>query len=260
MPRTIGIIPAAGKGTRLAPYPGPKELFPIGWQPYAVNGETHRRPKVISQYVIENMVGAGVREIVIIVGEHKYDLLRYYANGERFGAAFSYVFQEEALGMMHAIDLCRPWVGEARIVFGMPDTIVHPPDAFARLMDAHVSNGADLTLGLFPTARPHKFGMIGLDDRGRVVQHVDKPKSTSLRLMWGFAAWEPSFTELIHEVSAGHRRHPSGREMVLGDAFDEAMARGLHVRGVPFPDGFYLDIGTYDEIVDAQGRIAEVLK
>jgi len=257
--RLIGIVPAGGRGTRLAPYPAPKELFPVGWQPYQVNGEVHRRPKVVSQYVLEGMAQAGVRHVLMIVGEHKYDVLRYYAGGERVGLHLAYLYQDEPLGMMHAIDLAYPWTQGARMVFGMPDTITHPPDAFEQVLDAHQRHAADLTLGLFDTVRPWKFGMVGMDASGRVVAHVDKPNTTTLTQMWGLAVWEPSFTDLIHEIAA-RPVEARPREPVLGDAIDEALTRGLRVRGHAFPAGFYVDIGTYDEIVEAQAKILEVLR
>ncbi|HLY24662.1 MAG TPA: nucleotidyltransferase family protein [bacterium] len=255
MDRLFGIIPAGGRGSRLAPYPGPKELFPIGWQPYAVNGEVHKRPKVVSQYIVEAMVRAGVRQVLMIVGEHKYDLLRYYGNGARFGTQLAYLFQEQPEGMVHAIDLAYPWIRGGHVVFGMPDTVIHPPDALARLLAAHRERGADVTLGLFTTNRPEKFGMVEVDAAGRVIAHVDKPKETALTLMWGCAAWTPSFTELVHEVRSRGRTH--GRETVLGDAIDEALERGMSVGGLHFADGFYVDIGTYDELVEADSKIRE---
>ena len=55
MKNLIGLMPAAGKGSRLAPFPAPKELFPIGYQDFLIDGIMHRRPKVVSQYLIENI-------------------------------------------------------------------------------------------------------------------------------------------------------------------------------------------------------------
>jgi glucose-1-phosphate thymidylyltransferase len=258
METLFGVIPAGGRGIRLAPYPGPKELFPIGWQPYTLEGQVHRRPKVISQYVVEGMVQAGVSRILMIVGEHKYDLLRYYGSGERLGVHISYLFQEDPRGMVHAIDLAYPWTRGGRVVFGMPDTILYPHDALSRLLDHHRNHAAGLTLGLFATNRPEKFGMVEVDGTGRVVYHVDKPRHTNLKLMWGCAVWEPAFTELIHEIRNTEAQEHRGRELVLGDAIDAALARGMPVAGYQFANGFYVDIGTYDEIIEAQARIAEV--
>jgi glucose-1-phosphate thymidylyltransferase len=253
----LGLIPAGGKGSRLAPYPGPKELFPIGWQPFAVNGEVRRRPKVISQYVVESMVLAGVPQILMIVGEQKYDLLRYYGCGERFGTQIGYLFQERPESMLHAIDLAYSWARGGRVVFGMPDTIIYPPDAFCRLLAQHRERAADLSLGLFATERPEKFGMVEVDADGRVISHVDKPRQTSLTLMWGCAVWESSFTQLLHEVRLQGKAQ--GSEMVFGDAIDAALARGMRVAGCHFADGFYVDIGTYDELIEADAKIREVL-
>jgi glucose-1-phosphate thymidylyltransferase len=70
----VGLIPAAGQGTRLAPFPCPKELFPIGYQDYSVKGKIERRPKVISQYLFEELVMAGAGKVFIILGEGKQDI------------------------------------------------------------------------------------------------------------------------------------------------------------------------------------------
>lgn len=257
MDSLIGVIPAGGRGSRLAPYLGPKELFPIGWQPYSANGEIHRRPKAVSQYVIESIISAGVHRLFIIVGEHKYDILRYFGSGHRYQAHIAYLYQEEPVSMVHAIDLAYPWTRGMRVVFGMPDTIIHPPEAFSTLLEQHRTHPADLTLGLFSTTRPEKFGMVAIDRTDRVITHVDKPHHTSLSLMWGCAIWESTFTDLIHTVRESFAR-PS--ELVLGDVIDQAISRRMVVRGHHFVDGFYVDVGTYDEIVEAQTKMQEVLK
>ena len=69
--KIVGIVPAAGKGSRLAPFPCPKELFPVGYQDFEVNGVHQKRPKVVSQYLIENIIDAGAGRILFIVGDGK---------------------------------------------------------------------------------------------------------------------------------------------------------------------------------------------
>jgi glucose-1-phosphate thymidylyltransferase len=100
--------------------------------------------------------------------------------------------------------------------------------------------------------------MVEIDHTGHVTRHVDKPAETLLTLMWGLAVWEPTFTELIHDVRIAMRPTAGRPELVLGDCIDEALARGLRVAGVQLAGGFYVDIGTYDEIVEAQRKILEV--
>ena len=120
--KIVGIIPAAGKGTRLSPFPCPKELFPIGYQDYPVNGALQKRPKVISQYLIENIINAGAERIIFILGEDKHDIMRYYGDGSRFGVDIAYLFQEKLLGMPYAMNLAKNWVNHDDVFFGMPDT------------------------------------------------------------------------------------------------------------------------------------------
>ena len=81
----VGLIPSAGRGSRLAPLPTPKELYPVGYQEIDIDGVIEKRPKVISQYLVENLREAGVERIYIILGEGKSAIMEYYGNGSRFG-------------------------------------------------------------------------------------------------------------------------------------------------------------------------------
>lgn len=252
MTELVGIVPAAGRGHRLAPYPFPKELFPVGYQIIEIENTPQKRPKVVSQYLIEALVAAGVSRIIIIIGPGKLEIVEYFRGGEAYGVPIAYVFQSEAKGMPYALDLAAPWLkGHETILMGMPDTIFEPRDAFQKLLRAHQVWASDLTLGLFPTNSPHKFGMIGLDDDYNVVEHIDKPVTTHLKWLWGIACWGPRFTALIHEVLESHGADiikQKKREVVLGDIFDIAISRKFRVKGLPFEDGQYIDIGTYEDL------------
>ena len=249
MNRIVGIIPAAGKGNRLAPFPCPKELFPIGYQNYMVDGSIQKRPKVISQYLIENIIDAGARRLFIILGDGKYDIMKYYSDGNRFGADIAYLFQEKLFGMPYAINLAKNWISQDTVIFGMPDTIIEPKDVFKRLLEFHQRNECDLTLGLFPTSNPSKFGMVEADNQNNVTYIVDKPQETKLKYMWGCACWSPSFTDLIDECIMNSPY--SGKEFVLGDIFHRAIELNMTVKSIKFDDGQYIDIGTTDELDSA---------
>ena len=242
----IGLIPAAGRGTRLAPLPFSKELFPLGYQRVSLDGSMQWRPKVVSQYLIDNMIAASIRRIFVILGSGKEAIMQYYGNGRRLGIDISYLFQEELCGMPFALDLARPWLRDEIVAFGMPDTVVQPADAFRQLLSAREKSNADLMLGAFPTLTPWKFGMIELDDEERVIGNVDKPERTSLKYMWGFACWSPSFTELMSTFLKMNVHN--GREIVLSQVFQYAIETGLNVRALRFDDGEYLDIGTVEEL------------
>jgi glucose-1-phosphate thymidylyltransferase len=92
--------------------------------------------------------------------------------------------------------------------------------------------------------------MVGIDADANVTEHIDKPQvTTHLSWLWGMACWGPRFTRLMHTaLSEQSTRGTPERETVLGAMFDRAIASGLVVKGVPFEEGQYIDIGTYDDL------------
>ena len=109
--------------------------------------------------------------------------------------------------------------------------------------------GADLVLGLFPTDRPATCDVVATDSAGRAQQIVIKPTSTTLQDAWLIAVWTPMFTQFLHDhlAAAMTLAAPSPlprREMHVGEVIQAAIEAGLHVNTLPFPQGWYLDIGT----------------
>ena len=178
----IGLIPAAGKGSRLSPLPFSKELYPIGYQDLEIDGVLKKRPKVVSQYLINHMVEAGAEKIFITLGPSKNDIMEYFGSGSKHGVEIVYNFRSEAKDMPFALDLSHSFIGKDDIViFGMSDTIIEPEGSFCPLMETHQKANADLTLGLFRTQNPSKFGMVDINNSNYEVKTtIDKPKETDL--------------------------------------------------------------------------------
>lgn len=247
-PKIVGICPAAGRGTRLGDMPGSKELFPIGFHPYEINGAIKYYPKPISQYLLESMVSAGAERLFMIVSSGKEELMRFYGNGQRIGAKIAYLYQETLNGMPFALDLPFDWLQNEITLFGMPDTLIEPRDAFAQLLAAHLANKDDVTLGLFKTANPQKFGMVELDDNDNIIYCIDKPDQTHLEYLWGIAVWNYNFSIVLHEYLEKYLKPGLESELVLSKVFSRAIAVNLKVRGYKFLNGSYLDIGTVDDL------------
>jgi glucose-1-phosphate thymidylyltransferase len=248
--KPIALIPAGGTGSRLQPLPLPKELYPVGYQRLTIDGKRLPRPKVIAQYLLERIRAAGVRDFVIVLGPGKESVMEYFGSGARLGASIAYLHNDAVGSLPSALDLARPWVDGRTVLFGMPDTIIEPAAAFRKILAAHRRLRADLTLALFPTTTPSKFGMVDLGRNGLVHAIKDKPRRSAWRYMWGAAAWGPRFTEFLHAYA--RRRHRG--TPVIGDVFDAALSAGLVVRALPFPNGRYMDIGTVDELDAALKR------
>ncbi len=253
--RIVGVIPAAGKGTRVAPLPGPKELFPIGFGETAFDGKVRRYPKVVSQYLIDNMARAGAMEVYFVLGEGKLDIMEYYGDGGRFGVRIAYLMMDRLWGMPYTIHQAYYWIRDATVIFGMPDTIFTPPDAFNQLLAHHDRVSADLTLGLFRTEQPQRLSMVKFDRDDRVLAIFDKPARTDLLYTWGIACWGPRFTDIMHRELAVP---PKGdKEVVLADVFQQAADAGLNVRALRFDSGEYIDIGTPEDLQAAVARFSK---
>lgn len=243
----IGLIPAAGKGVRLG-LPYPKELYPV---------IRNNRYKPVAQFVLDNMVEAGMQHIVFVINETKHQLIGYFGNGKRFGCNISYAVQDRrdddngstSPGLAHALDAGYHLVRGKTVCFGMADTIMQPESVFTHAYSqAHGDD--DVILALFPTERPEKFGMVRMDHDGRVVEIVDKPRQTDLTYMWGCIIWRPSFTEYLHSAVAQGVAD-------FAQIMNSAIQNGMSFRGVCMQGGTYIDLGTYEEIVEMDHRFRE---
>jgi len=244
----IGLIPAAGKGVRLG-LPYPKELYPV-------IRDNHYKP--ISQFVINNLTLAGIHHVVFVINETKHQLIGYFGDGHRFGCHISYVVQETtngeerstSPGLAHALDSAYHLIQGKTVFFGMADTIMQPQDAFKRAYKAAKPDD-DVILVLFTTEHPEKFGMVRVDRHNRVLEIIDKPKKTDLKEMWGCIIWRQRFTEYLHACLCENRI--SDFAMIM----NHAIVDGLKFRGVHIDDGVYIDLGTYEEIMELDRRFRE---
>jgi len=254
--KLVGLIPAAGKGTRIAPLPFSKELFPIGFWENSHRDDNKLLPKAVSNYLIDQMINAAIQNIIMVVSTGKLDLLEYYGSGRNFGIQLSYVFDDNLRGMPHSMDLAWPWIRNSTVVFGMPDTIFTPSDVFSQLLSRHREVNADVTLGVFETDHPHTLCVVDLDDSGRVIYLEDKPLQPLLTTSWGCACWSPRFTNFMHHYLRKHSEPDNDGEIVLADVFRAALNDGMNVYGVYFGEGEYIDMGTPENLRTTVGRFS----
>lgn len=255
----IGLLPAGGQATRIAPLPCSKELYPVGF--HQVGAERDLRPKAVCHYLLEKMRRADVNKAYIILREGKWDIPAYLGDGTMLGVHLAYLMMGVPFGAPYTLDQAYPFVREAVVVFGFPDIIFQPDDAFGQLLAHQVATEAEVVLGLFPADQPQKMDMVDLDKDGQIRQIVIKPRQTDLRYTWIIAVWTPVFTRFMHEYLAaqmagwpdasGGNNSPKQRELFVGDVIQAAIDDGLPVETVCFPEGDYLDIGTPEDLIKA---------
>jgi glucose-1-phosphate thymidylyltransferase len=250
----IGLIPAAGKASRIAPLPCSKELFPIGFR--NAKNDQGVRPRVACHYLFEKMREAGIKTAYVILTKGKWDIPAYLGAGAIVDMQLAYIIIDPSCGVPFTINHAHPFVKDHLIAFGFPDIIFSPGGAFASLLESQASTQADVVLGLFPATKPPNMDMVDVDSDGRVRLMVLKPAQTKLKFAWVVAVWTPVFTHFMHDYLAkftiGQHELPQS-ELSMGEIFQAAVSRGLHVQAVVFPNHTYLDIGTPDDLAKAVG-------
>ena len=249
----IGLLPAAGHATRIAPLPCSKEIFPIGFYDEAEDQKTGIR--VVSSAVIDSMKKAGANQIYMVIRKGKWDIPDYFGTGKGFHVSIAYIVTDETPGTPFTIRKAIPFIKDKTVLFGFPDIFINNHQVFDRLLDKQKKTGSDLILGLFEADNPKKMDMVETDDEGNVKNIVIKPKSTHLTYSWIVAVWTPLFTKFLDasisgkikkNSTAGSFKKSGNMEIYIGDIIQIAIQNKLTVQSVLFPDEFYCDIGTIE--------------
>ena len=152
------IIPAAGKGTRLAKLSGdlPKAMFRVGNRP-------------MLEIVVENLGVLKPEDICIVVGYGKEKIIEY------FGDSYRYAEQTEQLGTGHAVMMCadqfEDFDGTVLITFG--DMPLFRRSEMERMCRQHQENGAACTLMTAENPNLKLWARVLRDDNGEFAAIVE---------------------------------------------------------------------------------------
>ncbi|PRY11224.1 glucose-1-phosphate thymidylyltransferase [Pontibacter ummariensis] len=247
----VGLVPAAGLGSRLEPIPCSKELFPVGFATHPVYGKPH--PKVVSQYLLEHMQRAGAGKAYFVLRKGKWDIPNYFGDGTQLGMHLAYLIMGRPYGTPFSLDQAYPFIQGKQVVFGFPDILFEPKNAFEQLLKRQQETEADVVLGLYKVPSPHKWDMVKTDDGGRVEHIVRKPLCTDLTYGWAIACWGARFTQFMHAhlEQIQEQVQERGQEVSVGEVIQEGIHNGLSVQSVCFDDSSCLDIGTPEDLRQA---------
>src|SRR6478672_11343388 len=102
-----GIVPAAGRGSRIQPLAFSKELLPVGSR---TEGAAER-PCAVSEYLLERMVLGGVDKICFVISPGKSDIMEYFG-ASYAGVSIVYVIQPQPAGLCDAVFRAKAIAGE----------------------------------------------------------------------------------------------------------------------------------------------------
>lgn len=236
-----GIIPAAGRGSRIQPLGFSKELLPVGsrW-----DGRTER-PCAVSEYLVERMIRGGADSICFVISPGKSDIVEYF--GGAYGPTpIVYAVQPQPVGLCDAIFRALPVVPETEpVIVGLPDTIWFPETALADLPDR-------LSFLLFPVERPELFDAVILDDQGRVLEIQVKAEDARSNWIWGAFKMPGSVLRELRDLWLARDR----RDEYVGTLVNAYIAAGGQAIGVKAGRS-YVDVGNLHGYRAAMNLLSE---
>jgi glucose-1-phosphate thymidylyltransferase len=241
MTALVGLLPAAGRGSRYSGGTAIKELHPVPLIGPAPGGPPPARP--VCELALEAIIGAGAEDCAIVISPDKLEIPRVLGTGPRHGVALSYFVQPEPFGVPNAVREVAAWLGARDVVLAFPDTVHFPTDALAQLHRRRLADGKEIMLGVFPVSMPEALGPVEFAGDRTVLRVHDKPRDPPVKNSWGLASWSARFTAFCAAWDEREARCNPG-ERALGHAFEAARQAGFRIGAQFFADGAFGDIGT----------------
>lgn len=248
----VGLIPAAGEGTRLYPFARavPKEIYPLLGKP-------------VIEHAVENLRMGGIHKIYLIVGYQKGALMDYLGDGSQFNVSIAYIYQLQRRGLGHAILQAKDWINTSFVTL-LGDSFVEPKSEVTQLIDLHKTKKPLATLSLFNVQDPTSYGiakMNGIEGHSGIIETlVEKPTPKEAQhyrvgdkyhAICGFYVFEPEIFEYIKQTPPGAKN-----EIQITDALELAIRSGETVCG-HILYGKYLDIGKWHTVLHAEKDLLE---
>ena len=178
------LVLSGGSGSRLRPitHTFAKQLVPVANKP-------------VLFYGLDAIRDAGITAVGIVVGETAAAIQGAVGDGQAFGLDVTYIRQEAALGLAHAVLIARDFLGDDDFVMYLGDNFI--VGGITGLVDEFRSGRPDAQIMLTTVPDPRQFGVAELDEAGEVVGLAEKPRCprSDLALVGVYI-----FTPAVHEA------------------------------------------------------------
>ena len=229
------VVMAGGEGTRLRPMTAnqPKPLLPVANKP-------------IMEHVLRLLKRHGFSETVVTVQFLASLVRNYFGDGEDVGMSLQYATEETPLGTAGSVKNAEDALRDEPFLVISGDALTDID--LSAMVRYHKKNGALVTVGLTRVPNPLEFGIIIVDEDGRIQRFLEKPtwgQVFSDTVNTGIYVMEP---EVLAQVPAGEPVDWSG------DVFPRLVKDGAPLFGY-IADGYWEDVGTHESYLKAQADV-----
>ena len=230
------VIMAGGKGTRLQPLTSnqPKPMIPIANTP-------------CMEHIVRLLKRYGFDDILVTLEFMPEVIQDYFGDGSKWGVKMEYSVEEEPLGTAGSVKYVEDRLTERFIVVsGDALTDVDLQQAVA----LHEERGAEVTLVLKKVEDPSGFGIVVVDDDGRVTEFLEKPDPDEV--------FSNTANTGIYIVEPGVLRDiPEGQEYDWSkELFPKLLQEERRVYGYVM-EGYWEDIGDIEQYMGAQRDVLD---
>ncbi|MDG6925887.1 MAG: NDP-sugar synthase [Nitrososphaerota archaeon] len=182
------VVLAGGEGTRLRPLTltRPKPMIPLG-------------PEPAIHYVLSQLSREGFREIVMVTGYLRNQIMEYLGDGSNLGLRITYAVEPDEFlcGTAGSLKLIEHLLDETFLV-AQADTLSEIP--LTEALKLHRRNGAYATIALTRVKNPSVFGVAVIDADSTITEFQEKPPKEQVRsdlASTGFYILEPEALDHI---------------------------------------------------------------
>jgi len=231
------VILVGGEGTRLRPLTctTPKPMLPLVNIPFI-------------EYIIRLLKEHDICDIILSVGYISDIFESCFNDGGHLGVKLTYVVEDKLLGTCGAVKNVESLLGGETFIVFNGDILTNLN--IGQLLEYHRAKKAAVTITLTPVEDPTIYGLVPLDNSGRVLEFLEKPswdEVTTDLINAGTYVIEP---EVLRYVPGGENY---SFERGLFPALLENRERvfGFH------SSAYWLDIGTPEKYLLAHKDILE---
>lgn len=234
-----GLILAGGFGKRLRPitYTKQKQLIPIA-----------NKPMIF--YVIEDLISAGIKDIGIVVGHDKEQIIEEVGDGKKFGCKITYVEQKEPKGLAHAVLVSEDFIKDSDFVMYLGDNLLS--GGIEDFVSNFNNSKVDCSILLTKVKDPKRFGIAELNENGQVIKILEKPENPPTNLaVIGVYAFKKSIFEAAKNIK------PSARgELEITDSMQYLLEKNYKINA-ELVRGWWEDTGKPEALLGANQIILD---